>query len=67
MDPGQKSPTDVLITPEVAALLRCHPETVYRLVADGKLHAVKVGRGGGRHFRFRREDVEAFLAGGDAA
>jgi excisionase family DNA binding protein len=63
MVPGQKSPTDVLITPEVARIIRCHPETVYQLVAAGKLRAIKVGR----HWRFRRQDVETFLAGGDAA
>jgi excisionase family DNA binding protein len=60
MDPVLEKTPDVLVTHEVAALLRCHTETVYALVADGKLRASRVGR----HLRFRREDVNAFLAGG---
>jgi excisionase family DNA binding protein len=50
----------VLTTDEVAtAYLRCHVETVRALINSGQLPAVKVGR----HFRIRRQDVEAFLAG----
>jgi excisionase family DNA binding protein len=48
---------------EVAAFYRCRKDTVYAFVREGKLTAVHVGR----HLRFRRQDVEAFLAGGDAA
>jgi excisionase family DNA binding protein len=48
---------------EVAAFCRCRVETVYGFVRDGRLRADRVGT----RLRFRREHVEAFLAGGDAA
>ena len=43
---------------EVAAELNVTQRFVRRLIADGELHAVKVGS---RLVRIRREDVEAIL------
>ena len=48
-----------LDAPEVAAALRLHVETLYRVIARGDLPAVKVA---GR-WRIRRQDVEALMAG----
>jgi excisionase family DNA binding protein len=47
---------------EVAAALAVSRDTVYALVERGELAAVRVGG----QFRFRRADVEALMAGGDA-
>jgi excisionase family DNA binding protein len=47
---------------ETAALLRCHPRTVSRMIASGQLEATKVARS----WRIRRADVEAMLPGGAA-
>jgi excisionase family DNA binding protein len=43
--------------PEVAALLRVSRMTVYRLIRQGDLPAVRVGRG----YRIREEDVDRYL------
>jgi excisionase family DNA binding protein len=43
---------------EVARQLGVHPETIRRLIHDGRLDAVRVGR----VLRVPREAVEAFLA-----
>lgn len=42
---------------EVAALLRVSRMTVYRLIRQGDLPAVRVGRG----YRIREEDVARYL------
>ena len=42
---------------EVAASLRVSKMTVYRLIKQGELPAVRVGRG----YRIREEDVRRFL------
>lgn len=39
--------------------LQLTPNTVYKLVADGKLHGVKVGN----KWRFRTDAIEEFLRG----
>lgn len=49
--------TDLLTCEEAAAFLRVHPRTVYRLLREGKLPGVKVGR----QWRIRRTDLEASL------
>jgi excisionase family DNA binding protein len=36
-----------------------HPDTIYRMIASGKLPAIRVGR----HYRIPREAAEALLAG----
>jgi excisionase family DNA binding protein len=51
-----------LLAIEAAALLRCHPRTVNRMIADGQLEATK----NARSWRIRRADVEAMLPGGAA-
>lgn len=66
--PPQPSPTSrvpsaeqlptVLTLRETAAYLRLSPATVYRLVQQGKLPAVKLGR----QWRFRKEEVANYLA-----
>ena len=43
---------------EVAGILRCSPRTVERMVTDGILAAVRVGRG----YRVEAADLAAFLA-----
>lgn len=52
-------PGTLITTTEVAALAGVGPTTVKRWVAQGLLHAARTA---GRHRRFRRDDVELFLA-----
>lgn len=47
----------MLTAPEVAALFRVTPATVYRWAKTGKLAAITVGG----TVRFRNEDVQALL------
>jgi excisionase family DNA binding protein len=47
-----------LTTEEVLALLKVTPRTVYRLIRDGDLPAVRVGR----QWRFRQSDLDSWLA-----
>lgn len=42
---------------EVAQLMRVSKMTVYRLIKQGELPAVKIGRG----YRLREEDVHRYL------
>ena len=66
MDPGPHAESQLpqlLTAAEVAAFYRCRVDTVYAFVRDGRLPAERLSN----RLRFRREDVEAFLAGGDAA
>ena len=49
----------VLTREEVAEALGCSPRTVARLVERGELRQAQVGR----LARYRREDVDALLAG----
>ena len=52
----------LLIVPEVAAILRIKPTTVYALVARDVLPHLRIAQGKRRALiRFRRADVEAFL------
>lgn len=48
----------LLTVREVAAAMRVSTMTVYRLIRDGQLPAIRVGK----HFRIRAADVDAFLA-----
>lgn len=50
---------DWLTTPEAAAHLRVHPETVRRWAREGAIPAVKLGNRGG--LRFRAEDLDRFM------
>lgn len=53
-DPYDLSPN------EAAALIGCHVDTLKRWVKDGK---VPVMRTPGGWLRFKRSDIEAFIAG----
>ncbi len=46
---------------ELAVVLRVNPQTVYRLERRGELKSYTIGHGG-KAKRFRRCDIEAFLA-----
>ena len=48
-----------LTTEDVEEILQVNPRTVYRLIKRGSIPALRVGR----QWRFRRKDVEAWLAG----
>ena len=51
------------LTPEEAAqYLRVNPQTVYRLLRNGKLPGAKIGH----QWRIRRADLEALLHGHEA-
>lgn len=45
---------------EVAAILKVRPRTVYELVKDGKIRAVKIGE---RQMRISEEALTAYLRG----
>jgi len=47
----------LLTTEEVARYLKLHPRTVTNMAERGELPASKVGR----HWRFRKQDVDAYL------
>jgi len=47
----------VYTTKEVAKLLKININLVYRLIAEGKLKSIGVGRA----YRITRENLEAFL------
>ena len=43
---------------EAAAYLRVHPKTAIRLARERRIPAIRLGK----HWRFRRSDLEAFVA-----
>ena len=47
----------LLTVREVAESMRVSTMTVYRLIRDGDMPAIRVGK----HFRLRADDVELFL------
>jgi excisionase family DNA binding protein len=47
-------PGDIITARELAAYLRVHPSTIYRLLHRGKLPAFRVGS----DWRFSREAIE---------
>lgn len=51
--------TELLTADEVAHLLKIHRKTPYAWAREGRLPVVRLGPGS---VRFRREDVEAFVA-----
>ena len=55
--PGDISDVRFLTVAEVAAVMRVSKMTVYRLVHNGELAAVRVGRS----FRVREEDANEYL------
>jgi excisionase family DNA binding protein len=48
----------LLTVNEVADLLRVSRMTVYRMIKDGEMPAVRVGRG----YRLREDDVDTYLS-----
>ena len=50
---------EVLTINEVAELLRIHPRTAYRLVNEGAIPSVRVGR----QFRISAKALEAYIEG----
>ncbi|MDN4159753.1 helix-turn-helix domain-containing protein [Nocardioides abyssi] len=55
--PGDISDANFLTVAEVAAMMRVSKMTVYRLVHNGDLAAVRVGRS----FRVRQEDADEYI------
>lgn len=43
---------------QVAVILQCHPKTVSKLCAEGRLHSVMLGP---RHRRITQEALDAFF------
>lgn len=63
MTAASLSPEPELLTvPEIAALLRLAPKSIYKLVEEGALPGVR--RVGRRAIRFYRPEVVAWLATG---
>lgn len=61
LSPLLDSPATLIDVEQVASLLRCSPRTVYRLSDAGRMPApVRLGS----LVRWRRVDVEAWIAGG---
>jgi excisionase family DNA binding protein len=55
---AEREPANLVSVREVASQLGVHPETIRRLIHDGRLDAVRVGR----VLRVHREAVDHFLA-----
>lgn len=53
--------SDVMTLREVAAFLKVHPNTIYRMARSGKLPAFKMGT----DWRFRREAIESWVRARD--
>lgn len=63
-DTDTYSPDDLLTSAEVADLARISRATIGRAVKKGRLTPLRTPGG---HFRFRRSDVDALLAGDERA
>ncbi len=50
----------VLRPKDVAALIGCHVNTIYRLIKEGRLRTFTLWRGGS--YLIRMEDLDAFIA-----
>ena len=55
---AEQQPDSLVSVRDVADQLGVHPETIRRLIHDGRLDAVRVGR----VLRVHRDAVESFLA-----
>lgn len=53
------STRDLLTTAQAAERLRVHPDTVRRLLADGRLRYFKIGR---RSVRIDADDLDAYVS-----
>ena len=59
-----KTPTDAVMTiDDLAQYLKLSKSTLYKLCQEGKVPGAKVGR----HWRFHRETIDAWLARGDGS
>lgn len=56
------TPEPVHDVPSVAAALNCHPDLIYRLIKQGQIQSVRVGR----HIRITQSALDAFLSGKEA-
>jgi len=50
-------PAAFLTTEEVLGYLKVNPRTIYRLIRNGELPAIRIGR----QWRFRRSDLDAWI------
>lgn len=50
---------DILNLTEVADLLRVSNQTIYNMIKDGRIKAIKFGR----EWRFNRKDIDAYMNG----
>ena len=55
----EENKPDVLNLTEVADLLRVSNQTIYNMIRDGRIKAVKFGR----EWRFNRKDIDVYLTG----
>ena len=60
----KRPPTPFMSTAEVARIMGVCTKTIYTMVEDGRLQAIRFARRG--HLKFRREVVEALLEKGCA-
>ncbi|MGC5173348.1 helix-turn-helix domain-containing protein [Microbacterium sp. DT81.1] len=51
------APDDLLFISETAAILRLHHQSVRKLIRDGQLSAIRVGR----TYRIRRSDLDSWI------
>ncbi|MFD6275054.1 helix-turn-helix domain-containing protein [Streptomyces sp. NPDC060209] len=60
---GETSENELLNAVQVAQILRLHPQTVRRLVREGRLSAHRLGSGSARRrgLRIRRASVDKYL------
>ncbi|MDV5113950.1 helix-turn-helix domain-containing protein [Clostridium perfringens] len=54
-----ESKPDILNLTEVADLLRVSNQTIYNMIKDGRIKAVKFGR----EWRFNRKDIDSYING----
>jgi excisionase family DNA binding protein len=47
-----------------AGLLSTHPGTIRRMIREGSLHAVRLGRGSRSPYRIPKHEIERFLSNG---
>lgn len=58
-DLDEKEKPELLNVKETADLLRVSSQTIYNMIKDGRLKAVKMGR----EWRFMRKDIESLIDG----
>lgn len=62
--PAREPGSDRLTLAEAAELLRCHPRTVRRLIATGRLRALRLSLRGSSKVLVARAEAERFLREG---